>query len=307
MSISNLFTSSSKPWQNLNVNSLNADNELIIPTLDTLPTPENGKIISLKTGLTTNELYYSDGINWIKISNQEIPSDLNINSIIVNDLNVNNNLVIPTLDILPTPENGKIISLKTGLTTNELYYSDGLNWYKVSNQNANTPMYTGTSNGTLITATTAQISLLPLSFVGTLSIPANMFKKGDAYHFVMAGTFGAQNNDTLTLRGIINGNPYLNQVIPLTGVSGQHFEIEIDYVIREIGGVGVASIALNWDFTYSDNATSRNFYGDRLTITNNTTFNTTIINTWDITAQFNSANANNSIQTLLTYMSKINA
>lgn len=242
MSISNLFTSSSKPWQNLNVNSLNADNELIIPTLDTLPLPENGKIISLKTGLTTNELYYSDGINW----------------------------------------------------------------YKVSNQNANTPMYTGTSNGTLITATTAQISLLPLSFVGTLSIPSNMLKKGDAYHFVMAGTFSAQNNDTLTLRGIINGNPYLNQVIPLTGVSGQHFEIEIDYVIREIGGAGVASIALNWDFTYSDNTTSRNFYGDRLTITNDTTFNTTIINTWDITAQFGTANANNRIQSLLTYMSKIN-
>jgi hypothetical protein len=296
MSISNLFNQS--PWQNLDINSLNVEGNLVIPNVDVLPIAENGKIISLKTGLTTNELYYSDGINWYKISNQSalIPSNL-----IVNSISIDNKILIPIFNILPTIEDGQLISFN-----NELYYSNGISWNKISNQNANTPMYTGTSNGTLITATTAQISLLPLSFVGTLSIPSNIFKKGDAYHFVMAGTFSAQNNDTLTLRGIINGNPYLNQVIPLTGVSGQHFEIEIDYVIREIGGAGVASIALNWDFTYSDNTTSRNFYGDRLTITNNTTFNTTIINTWNITAQFGTANANNSIQTLLTYMSKIN-
>jgi hypothetical protein len=84
-------------------------------------------------------------------------------------------------------------------------------------------------------------------------------------------------------------------------VAGQHFEIEIDYVIMATGGAGVASIATNWDFTYSDSGAGQ-FRGDRYCYIDGATFSTTIANTLGLTAEFSSNSANNSIRTLMMYI-----
>lgn len=241
MSISNLFTDLSKPWQNLNVNGLVADNQV----------------------------------------------------------------VIPKVDVLPLPNKGEIVSLNTSPTTAELYYSDGISWYQVSKQFNDSSIYSGISDGTLITATTAEMSLLPLTSVGSLTLLANTFKPGDAYHMVIAGNFGSQNANTLTLRWKTNGVTGTSEIIPLVGTSGEHFEIEIDWVIRKIGGAGVAEIATNWDFTYSDSGAGQ-FRGDRITSINNTTFDTTINNTLSLTVQFSTNNANNTIQSKMAYLKRMN-
>lgn len=162
-------------------------------------------------------------------------------------------------------------------------------------------IYAGTASGVLITATTAETSLLPTAGVGSLTVGANVFKVGDSFAVVLAGTISTQNLNNLTLRWKTNGATIASQVIPLTGVAGQHFEIEIDYVIRATGGAGVASIATNWDFTYSDSGAGQ-FRGDRYCYIDNTTFDTTIANTLGLTAQFSTTSANNRVQTLMMYI-----
>jgi hypothetical protein len=162
-------------------------------------------------------------------------------------------------------------------------------------------IYAGTASGVLITATTVETSLLPTAGVGSLTVGAGQFKVGDSFAVVLAGTIGTQNGNNLTLRWKSNGATIATQVIPLVGVVGQHFEIEIDYVILATGGAGVASIATNWDFTYSDSGAGQ-FRGDRYCYIDNTTFNTTVANTLGLTATFSTASANNRIQTLMMYI-----
>lgn len=222
--------------------------------------------------------------------------DLNVNSVTCNTSEIIDQFVIPVKPSLPTAVVGGLVSV-----LDELYYANSVGWHQVYGG----PMLTGTSNGTLINATTSEISLLPLTYVGSPTVGPNRFKTGEAYHMVFAGTFSSQNANTLTLRGKINGNTFATHVIPLgTGVTGQHFETEIDFTIRNVGGPGVANLAMNWEFTYSDTTTT-NFRGDRLTVVDGANFNTTISNTFELTAQFSTNSANNSMQTQLCYLTKI--
>ena len=91
--------------------------------------------------------------------------------------------------------------------------------------------------------------------------------------------------------------------IPLNGSSGVFFELEINFVVRGIGSAGLADLAVNYDFSYNQSA-GGNFQGERKCEFNNTTFDTTILNQLDITAQFSSTNANNSIETILSTLGK---
>jgi hypothetical protein len=225
-----------------------------------------------------------------------IAQNVNTTNIVSNNSEIIDQLVIPVKPSFPPSVEGGLVSV-----LDELYYANSVGWFQVFGG----PMLTGTSNGTLINATTAEISLLPLTYVGSPTVGPNRFKTGATYHMVFAGTFSSQNANTLTLRGKINATTFVTFVIPLgTGVTGQHYEINIDFTIRSAGGPGVGNLALNIEMTYSDTTTTT-FRGDRQTYVNNTTFDTTVSNTWDITAQFNTNSANNSMQTQLCYLTKI--
>ena len=178
----------------------------------------------------------------------------------------------------------------------------------VSSINNITPvggLYAGTSDGTLITATTTESSILPLSGVGPgLTLPANGFSIGDSFHFVCSGDFSSNNGDTATLRIKANGTNLGVIVVQLTGATNEFYEIEIDFTIRNIGGAGVADIVSNIDFTYSDSGAT-SWRGSRVVFINNTTFDTTISNTLELTCQFSSSSANNSIQTRHATLGKV--
>lgn len=222
--------------------------------------------------------------------------DLNVNSVTCNSSEIIDQLVIPVKPSLPTAVEGGLVSV-----LDEFYYANSIGWFQVFGG----PMLTGTSNGTLITATTSEVSLMPLTYVGSPTVGPNRFKTGATYHMVFAGTFSSQNGNTLTLRGKINATTFTTFVIPLgTGVTGQHYEINIDFTIRNAGGPGVGNLALNMEMTYSDTTTTT-FRGDRQTFVNSTTFDTTVSNTWDMTAQFSTNSANNSMQTQMCYLTKI--
>jgi len=82
------------------------------------------------------------------------------------------------------------------------------------------------------------------------------------------------------------------------------FFIEISFTVRSIGGVGVSSIVSGGLFTYNRNA-SDNFEGGEFSTLNNTTFDTTINNTLDITAQFSSTGNENFIYSEILILNKI--
>lgn len=168
-------------------------------------------------------------------------------------------------------------------------------------------VFAGTADSLTLTASTAEQSILPTAFVGTLSVPPNAFQIGDSFHCVLAGDFGSNNGDTLTIR--LKGGPtsttiLATLVVPLNNSSVSSFEAEIDFQLRNIGGPTVADICSNFDFTYNQSGGGGAFVGERGVFQNNTTFDTTVLNTLEITAQFSSVNVANSIKTVISKLSK---
>jgi hypothetical protein len=164
----------------------------------------------------------------------------------------------------------------------------------------------GTSNSAILTGSTAEQSIASATFVGNRQSPPNTFQVGDAFVAVLAGNFASANGDTLNLRlkGGTGSTTILSEItVPLNSSSATYFELEINFVIRAIGAAGVADIVANYDFSYNQIAAG-NFQGQRKCEINNTTFDTTILNDLDITAQFSSNSVNNSIETLLSTLGK---
>lgn len=164
----------------------------------------------------------------------------------------------------------------------------------------------GIDNSATLTGSTAEQSILSSAFVGSRQSPPNSFKVGDSFTAVLAGNFSSSNGDTLTLRlkGGTGASTILSFiVIPLNASSNTYYELEIDFTVREIGGVGAADLVVNYDFSYNQSS-GGNFQGERKCEVNSTTFDTTILNELDVTAQFSSTSANNSIETLLSTLTK---
>ena len=160
-----------------------------------------------------------------------------------------------------------------------------------------------TSNSTAITATVSQTSLLlNATFDGSLAVPANTFQIA-SYHLNLSGQFSSANGDTLTIRIKTNATVLSTFLVNLTGTTGEFYELEGDFSVRKLGTAGVAEISGNFDFSYSDTVVF--LRGSRECVVNTTTFDTTIDNVLDATAQFSTSNASNSIQTLQAILTRI--
>ncbi len=230
--------------------------------------------------------------------------DLSVNTVTTNemttaDIEATANLTIPRVNALGAPAVGKLATLNAP-PNYELYYSTPTEWRRISSDNN----YVGTSNGAVITATTTESSLMPATGIGSLSVPADSFQVGDVYHIVISGSLNSQNGNTLTIRWKTNGNTAMTIIVGLDGATNEFFELEGDFIIRAIGGAGIASIASNFEFTYSD-APNSTYRGDRICAVNSTNFDTTINNTLDITVQFNTNSASNRIQSQICYLKHV--
>jgi hypothetical protein len=166
-------------------------------------------------------------------------------------------------------------------------------------------LYSQTANSTIITATTSQLSLIGAG-VGTLTVTANQFQIGDSFRGDFGGVLSAKNNDSIriivkTVSGVILANSGL-QSLPAT--TNAVWSLSIDFTIRALGGTGVASIVTLCNFLSlkQSNGTSEGFGFNTV---NSTTFNTTIINTLEVTAQFSSNSALNSIYSDVFILNKI--
>jgi len=159
-------------------------------------------------------------------------------------------------------------------------------------------IYSQTAQGPTVTNTTTESDILGTG-VGSLSIPANSFQIGDAYHAKIGGTISAQNADEITIR-VKNGATVLatTGLIPLQAVSALAWEIELDFTIRTIGATG--QIFTNGNFAYNRNTGSL----EGFVFSDAQTIDTTAASTLMVTAEWNQAKTQDIIFTDMTTLYK---
>jgi len=138
---------------------------------------------------------------------------------------------------------------------------------------------------------TAETDVLTLgASYGSRVVPANSFSNGSLYAFKIGGELTpSANNQIIDFRIGSNYNPadpnpatnlieFATFSIQIDGSTGPRFwELEVDFIIRQIGTSTTAIIATNGDFTYFNTTDVKKGFG--INTTNNTTFDTTVDNT----------------------------
>jgi len=164
-------------------------------------------------------------------------------------------------------------------------------------------LYTQTNSSTPVTNTLVETSLLD-GGLGTLTVPANGFKVGDSFHAVATGHISAVNNHTLRIK-IKSGSIVLADTgsITMASASGNHWKLEVEFIVRALGPSGVARIATGGTFFYTKNA-SNSFEGTNFSTETTTGFDTTIDNTLVITAQWGTASTSDSIYSEIFTLNK---
>ena len=166
-------------------------------------------------------------------------------------------------------------------------------------------LFAQTANSTLITNTTAESSLIN-GGVGTLTIPANGFQVGDSFRAVFGGVMNANNNQNIRIRVKAGSIVLLDSGAQNLGSSviNDVWSLNIDFTIRAIGAAGVASIVSlgSFHYTKTNNASVQGFGFNTV---NNTTFDTTVSNALNVTAQWGTASSGNNIYSDIFILNKI--
>ena len=165
-------------------------------------------------------------------------------------------------------------------------------------------LFAQTANSTIVTNTTTESTLIGTG-VGTLSVPANGFAVGDSFRAIFGGVINATNNQTIRIRLKTGSVILLDSGLQNTGSSvvDDVWSLNVDFTIRQIGTAGVASIVSlgSFHYTKTNNASVQGF---GFNVVNNTTFNTTISNTLDVTVQWGSASTGNNIYSDIFILNK---
>lgn len=115
--------------------------------------------------------------------------------------------------------------------------------------------------------------------VGTLSVPANGFTKGDTFHARLSGKINIANNHTLEIHFKSGATNLVDTgVITMAASTNKNWILDVTFVIREIGGAGTASILSSGELTVRTDA-SNDVVTEVFSSVNNTIFDTTINNT----------------------------
>ena len=164
-------------------------------------------------------------------------------------------------------------------------------------------IYSQTGDSTIITGTTERT--LINGGVGTLTVPANGFQVGDSFRAVFGGVMNAANNQNIRIRVKTGAITLLDSLVQNLGssITNDVWTLNIDFTIRQVGAATVASIVALGQFHYTktNNASVQGF---AFNVVNNTTFNTTISNVLNVTAQWGSANAANNIYSDIFILNK---
>jgi hypothetical protein len=210
---------------------------------------------------------------------------------------------MPNLPISSLPE-------LTALTSNtEFAVEESGTTYKVKNSTLSPfptvfGLFAQTANSVTISATTVESTLIGTG-IGTLSVPADGFKVGDSFVAKLYGHISCVGTATIDIK-IKSGSVILANtgIIALDVTTNKHWCIEVNFTIRALGIAGVGSIVSGGIFSYIKNS-GLNFEGVNFSIINDTTFDTTILNNLDVTAQWNTNDADNNIYSEFFVLNKI--
>ena len=165
-------------------------------------------------------------------------------------------------------------------------------------------LFAQTGNSTIITNTDVESTLIN-GGVGTLTVPPNGFKVGDSFRAMFGGVVNADNNQNITIRVKTGSFVLLDSGLQILGSSiiNDVFSLNVDFTIRALGVAGVASIVSLGAFHYTktNNASVQGF---GFNVVNNTTFDTTISNSIDVTVQWQNASTGNNIYSDLFILNK---
>jgi hypothetical protein len=165
-------------------------------------------------------------------------------------------------------------------------------------------LFAQTADSIPVTATAVETTIIGTG-VGTLTVPANGFQVGDSFNGVLIGHLSCVGTATLHIRvktasGILLAD---TGVMAMNATTAKHWKLDVNFTVRTLGAPTIASIASGGLFAYTKNS-GLNFEGVNFSITNNTTFDTTISNTLVVTAEWNTNNAGNSIYTEIFILNK---
>ena len=165
-------------------------------------------------------------------------------------------------------------------------------------------LFAQTGNSTIISGTTVESTLIN-GGVGTLTVPANGSQVGDSFRAIFGGVMNASNNQTIRIRVKAGAITLLDSGVQNLGSSviNDVWSLNIDFTIRQLGGPGVASIVSlgSFHYTKTNNASVQGF---GFNVVNNTTFNTTISNTLNVTVQWGSNDIGNNIYSDIFILNK---
>lgn len=210
-------------------------------------------------------------------------------------------IIRPLIDVLgkimKLPKNSYLdpTTLGSGIPSSSNWLRGDGTWQPITPGPTLYGLYAQTSLGIYVHATTVETSLIGAG-VGSLTVPANGFQVGDSFVAKMCGYLSSANNETVHIRVKADGIVIADAgVFTLNLATNKHFELTIDFTVAKIGGPGVAELFVNGQFSYNKNSNS-NIDGTNFSFIDNTLFDTTTSLTLNITAQWGSANINNSIQ-----------
>ena len=165
-------------------------------------------------------------------------------------------------------------------------------------------LFAQTGNSIPITATTATQTLID-GGVGSLTVPANGFKVGDSFRVDMGGVMSAKNNDTLRI-GLTSVAVDLSQspLMVMPAITNQVWHMSVNFTVRAIGSAGTAELVTLAQFHILKLASGTQ-QGFAWNTVNNTTFDTTTMNTLGIVAKWSSNSALNSIYSDIFVLNKI--
>jgi hypothetical protein len=165
-------------------------------------------------------------------------------------------------------------------------------------------LYSQTANSVIVTNTTTESTLIGTG-VGTLTVPANGFSVGDSFRAIFGGVMNAGNNETIRIKLKSGSVILLDSGLQNLGsaIIDDVWSLNVDFTIRQIGTAGVASIVSlgSFHYTKTNNASIQGF---GFNVVNNTTFNTIISNTLDVTVQWGSASTGNNIYSDIFILNK---
>jgi len=165
-------------------------------------------------------------------------------------------------------------------------------------------LFAQTASSTPISGTDVETTLIN-GGVGTLTVGANQFSVGDSFRGDFGGVLNTANNQTIRIR-VKTGSVVLadSGAQNITNITNDVWTLSINFTIRQLGDAGVASIVSLGHFNYAKtvNAVVEGFSFNTI---NSSTFDTTVSNTLNVTVQWGSNNAGNSIYSDIFVLNKI--